>query len=252
MKHLSKYLAIGLLSSTYLGSRTARADLEVSASVQIRATSEFDAPLAAHGTWIEVGHYGRCWRPTRVAVEWRPYGFGHWVWTDYGWYWVSDEPWAWACYHYGSWVYESDYGWIWVPGVEWAPAWVSWRIGGGYCGWAPLPPRGVVVVPRSFVFVEVGRFHDPIRPSTLIVNHTTILGKTTELGRPRQETRNLGGGSQKVVINEGPGLSVIEKAAGKQIQPVPIREAVRQSPVPAEAARKINESRKEPASANVQ
>ena len=25
----------------------------------------------------------------------------------------------------------------------WGPAWVSWRSGGGYVGWSPLPPRGV-------------------------------------------------------------------------------------------------------------
>jgi hypothetical protein len=31
-------------------------------------------------------------------------------------------------------------GWVWVPGTRWAPAWVSWRSGDGYYGWAPLPP----------------------------------------------------------------------------------------------------------------
>ena len=253
MKRIAMCLLIGLMSSTPPGVFKVLADLEVSASVQIRATADFHAPLAAHGAWIEVGRYGPCWRPTGVAVEWRPYGYGHWLWTDCGWYWVSDEPWAWACYHYGSWVYESDYGWIWVPGVEWGPAWVTWRIGGGYCGWAPLPPRGIVVVPRSFVFVEVGRFHEPVRPSTLIVNNTTIIHKTTELGSPKRETRNLGGaGPQKVVINEGPGLNAIAKATGKKLQPISIREAARQTPVPAEATRKMNESRKEQASAGGQ
>ena len=28
-----------------------------------------------------------------------------------------------------------------MPGREWGPAWVSWRTGGDYVGWAPLPPR---------------------------------------------------------------------------------------------------------------
>ena len=31
----------------------------------------------------------------------------------------------------------------------WGPAWVSWRSGGGYVGWAPMPPRGVRV-PNHF------------------------------------------------------------------------------------------------------
>jgi len=34
---------------------------------------------------------------------------------------VSDEPWGWACYHYGTWVDDPAVGWVWVPGVEWAP-----------------------------------------------------------------------------------------------------------------------------------
>ena len=40
------------------------------------------------------------------------------------------------------WTRVRDAGWLWVPGREWGPAWVSWRTGGDYVGWAPLPPRG--------------------------------------------------------------------------------------------------------------
>lgn len=28
-----------------------------------------------------------------------------------------------------------------MPDTEWGPAWVVWRMGDDYCGWAPLPPR---------------------------------------------------------------------------------------------------------------
>ncbi len=63
-----------------------------------------------------------------------------------GWTWVSDEPWGWATYHYGRWVNIVGTGWVWIPGHTWAPAWVSWRYGGGYCGWAPLPPSTLVGV----------------------------------------------------------------------------------------------------------
>src|SRR5690242_19336073 len=157
---------------------------EISASVEIRAEADFYVPLEAQGVWVEVGSYGRCWHPARVEAGWRPYAVGHWVWTDdCGWYWVSDEPWAWACYHYGRWVYDANV-WIWVPDPVWGPAWVSWREGGGYCGWAPLPPRarfsGDVIVavdvpPASFVFVETSRFHDHFSPSTVIVNDTKIV-----------------------------------------------------------------------------
>ena len=143
------------------GISRALADLEVSASVQIHAKAEFDAPLGAHGTWVEIGSYGRCWHPAGVAVAWRPYCSGEWVWTDCGWYWQSEEPWGWACYHYGYWVEDPAYGWVWVPGVEWAPAWVSWRVGGGYVGWAPMAPPGFFFAarPRAEAFVFVGSVH---------------------------------------------------------------------------------------------
>jgi len=67
----------------WCGASRAFADLEVSANVQIHATAEFEAPLAAHGTWVEVGSYGRCWHPAGVALGWRPYCTGEWVWTAY-------------------------------------------------------------------------------------------------------------------------------------------------------------------------
>jgi hypothetical protein len=245
MKHFLKCFLIGVIGGLCLGPYYSRADLEVSASVRITAAADFHAPLTPHGTWIEVGSYGRCWRPARVAVGWQPYIEGHWVWTDCGWYWVSDEPWGWATYHYGTWAYDTSHGWIWVPGIEWAPAWVSWRYGGGYCGWAPLAPRGVVIAPATFVFVETRRFHEPVRRSTVIVNNTTIINKTTIVGGARHETRNIGGGAaQKVVVNEGPRVDEIQKVTGKKVATVPVREAVVRNPVPTDAVNKINESRK--------
>src|ERR1700687_2264655 len=97
------------------------------------------------GSWIEVGDYGYCWQPDVAAsADWRPYSDGYWAYTDLGWTWVSYEDFGWATYHYGRWVRLSGRGWVWVPGrdedLEWGPAWVSWRTGGDYIGWAPLPP----------------------------------------------------------------------------------------------------------------
>src|SRR5579859_2268086 len=96
MKTYLRLCSLGVAIGSGLFGFNARADLEVNASVQIHAKAEFEAPLAAHGMWVSVGSYGRCWRPVGVAVEWRPYCSGEWVWTDCGWYWSSDEPWAWA------------------------------------------------------------------------------------------------------------------------------------------------------------
>lgn len=100
----------------------------------------FYSSLAPYGQWVAAGSLGMCWHPSGMPVDWTPYSAGHWVWSDYGWTWVSDYPWGWAPFHYGRWVMDSRVGWIWVPGYVWAPAWVQWRWGGGYCGWAPLPP----------------------------------------------------------------------------------------------------------------
>jgi hypothetical protein len=96
--------------------------------------------LSPYGQWVNRPSYGYVWVPRRVGASWRPYTQGHWVYTDYGWTWMSSEPWGWATYHYGRWNRDPDYGWAWVPGTDWGPAWVSFQQGDGYVGWAPLPP----------------------------------------------------------------------------------------------------------------
>src|SRR5580658_10161803 len=105
--------------------------------------------LGSQGTWIQSSDYGYVWQPEITDPDWAPYTEGHWVYTDDGWTWVSGEPWGWATYHYGRWVNLDGIGWCWVPGYTWAPAWVSWRYGDGYCGWAPLPPDSFVGIDYS-------------------------------------------------------------------------------------------------------
>jgi hypothetical protein len=100
----------------------------------------YDA-LAPYGEWIRTDRYGLVWSPYGKQVDWRPYTDGEWVWTDYGWAWAADEDWGWATYHYGRWYDDPYDGWCWLPGRQWAPAWVAWRAGDGWVGWAPLPPE---------------------------------------------------------------------------------------------------------------
>ncbi|MCX6217718.1 DUF6600 domain-containing protein [Spirosoma sp.] len=96
--------------------------------------------LAPYGQWIPNPVYGSVWIPN-VGPDFQPYATdGHWVVTEFGNTWVSDYAWGWAPFHYGRWFFDSQYGWAWVPGNDWGPAWVSWRTGGGYYGWAPLGP----------------------------------------------------------------------------------------------------------------
>ena len=232
MKRLFNYVLVGLLGLGFALS-DARAELEVSGSVRIQAPSDFHVPLSPHGTWIEVGNHGRCWRPKGVAVGWQPYSHGRWRHTDHGWYWEGDEPWSWACYHYGSWTHDPSHGWIWLPGIEWAPAWVDWRVGGGHFGWAPRGPKGVRVSPASFVFVEAKHFHEPVTPSKLIVKNSKLIDQTREVRSVKFETRSVGNARQRVAINEGPGVDAIRRATGKNVESISIRHAAESSPMPA-------------------
>ena len=128
----------------------------------------FDQTLSPYGEWVYVEPYGRVWRPYNAVVgaDFRPYASnGHWVYTDQGWSFESDYNWGWATFHYGRWWMDPRFGWVWLPDTAWAPAWVSWRYGGGYVGWTPLPPRGITVVVDSFgpswCFVETRHFVHP-------------------------------------------------------------------------------------------
>jgi hypothetical protein len=126
--------------------------------------------LAGYGNWVQQSSYGWAWRPRAVASSWRPYRAGHWVMTDEGWTWISDEPYGWATYHYGRWYDDPNYGWEWIPGNQWAPAWVAWQEGGNYVGWAPLPPSvdfrtgvdlSVSLTPDAYLFVPERQFLAP-------------------------------------------------------------------------------------------
>jgi hypothetical protein len=126
-------LAAALALALFAGQVRAQDDSSVSFQT-------FYDQLASQGTWVQTDNYGYVFQPTENDPNWRPYTYGHWVDTDEGMAWVSDEPFGWATYHYGRWVNLDGYGWVWVPGYTWAPAWVSWRDGDDYVGWAPLPP----------------------------------------------------------------------------------------------------------------
>jgi hypothetical protein len=189
-------------------------------AVEIGEVDDFDEPLSPYGEWVEVESYGRCWRPARVERDWRPYSDGSWVRTDAGWYWESDEPWAWATYHYGRWDFQAGLGWYWVPHTRWAPAWVTWRSGGGYVGWAPLPPSRRFEVDveiregdpreRGYVFVQERRFAERVRPTTVIVNNTTIVRQTVNITKINVVNNT--------VINEGPRVEVVEQATGRKVR----------------------------------
>ncbi len=121
----------------------------------------FYSDLSPHGDWLVSASYGRVWQPAGYGTGWNPYYDGHWIYTDVGWTWVSDYEWGAVPYHYGTWVVDAELGWVWVPGYVWAPAWVVFRTGPDYIGWAPVPVDYSVGMsigsapysPELFVFV---------------------------------------------------------------------------------------------------
>jgi hypothetical protein len=189
--------------------------------------------LSPYGHWEFVPDYGQVWVPA-VASGWRPYWDGHWVLTEWGWTFVSDDPWGWATYHYGRWGFTAGTGWFWVPGSVWAPAWVSWRYGAGYCAWAPLGPHGYVYGYSSPAWVAVRQEHftQPIvRYAVVDVRRTTpIVQRAQPLAAPR--VRPAPG------AHFGPPVAQVAAATGHAVHPVRAAAVVpRPAPVAASGGR---------------
>ena len=198
--------------------------------------STFYTKLEPHGDWRETSDYGYVWQPREAqSRNWRPYTNGHWVYSDVGWTWVSEEPFGWATYHYGRWTRLRNIGWVWVPGDEWAPAWVSWRKNDEYVGWAPLPPEARFdrrsgihnwsdsyydIGPDQYSFVATKEFGGeriqrsvvPSERNITIVNQTTNVTNITY--------------SNTTVVNQGPSYDELRTRTQQPIQRVRLEREV--------------------------
>jgi len=235
MKRLSLILLVlGICGSESLQARTKSeaAQLAVGISVSFGHAGYFYSALSPYGDWLELDAGFHAWRPRHVRVGWRPYLYGRWVWTDYGWYWVSSEPFGWAVFHYGRWYYDDYYGWLWVPDRTWGPAWVEWRYDNDYIGWAPLPPYasfsfsfGIRFTTRWFApahywsFVRHRHFCSPyVVRNVVAADHTRRLIRTARsAGRYDVEGDR--------VINRGVDRSFIERRGYTRIERVEVRDA---------------------------
>jgi hypothetical protein len=200
--------------------------------------------LSSLGNWVQTDDYGYVWQPNVQDPNWAPYTDGNWVYTDDGWTWNSNEPFGWATYHYGRWVNLDGSGWAWVPGYTWAPAWVSWRYGDGYVGWAPLPPDSFAGIdyfgdgddadfgfhiggdcdsfygigPAIYIFLPIGcvGYHDYHHwyhnryDNFALINHTTNV---TNINVARGGTANGGGRAFTRVTTGGPQVAQIDAAS---------------------------------------
>src|SRR4051794_35767800 len=66
--------------------------------------------LSPYGTWVDYPGYGYAWAPAADPGFYPYSSLGHWVFTEFGWTWVSDYPWGWAPFHYGRWQFDPVYG----------------------------------------------------------------------------------------------------------------------------------------------
>jgi hypothetical protein len=185
------------------------------------------------GNWIEAADYGYGWQPDLAVNDpnWRPYADGYWAYTDDGWTWISYEDFGWATYHYGRWARLADYGWVWFPGsdLDWGPAWVSWRTGGDYVGWAPLPPRGPGVVyegqpigaqadiefdigPEYYNFVDVRFIGEPVLRDRIFAPSQNVTYINNTVNVTNISVRN------NVVYNYGPDYNVLSAHSSRPIQ----------------------------------
>lgn len=184
--------------------------------------------LSPYGDWIYTNQYGWSWLPRNVSYGWRPYMHGQWVWSEYGWFWASYEPFGWATYHYGRWALDPRFGWIWLPGQVWGPSWVSWQYGQGYVGWAPLPPEvgfsfgiglqlggfnlSVGLSPSHYNFVDerhflasdIDRYYVPQAQNVSIIRNTTNITKYSVVNNQ--------------VVNQGVDFQRIERATGQKVR----------------------------------
>src|SRR3954452_8732567 len=227
MKYIVKGISTFLLCVTLFlaPKRSSAQGFEVSMQV-------FYDQLSPYGQWVDDPDYGYAWIPSSVDEDFTPYQTaGHWVFTDYGWTWVSDYDWGWATFHYGRWNYNDYYGWMWVPDTQWGPAWVAWRESPGYFGWAPLSPGINISInigdndipPQRWVFVrdvdivqpQIVRYSVPRTENVTIIRNTTII-KNTYVDR-----------SRNVTYIAGPDRTRVQKVVNRPIQPVKIEESTR-------------------------
>ncbi|MEY2574264.1 MAG: hypothetical protein QOJ87_2477, partial [Verrucomicrobiota bacterium] len=187
--------------------------------------------LGDGGSWIEAGDYGYCWQPSVAAsnTSWRPYADGYWAYTDQGWTWISYEDFGWATYHYGRWIRLRGRGWVWVPGREWGPAWVSWRTGGDYVGWAPLPPRRAGeywderpitarvdidfdIGPANYNFIDVRYIGEPVLRERIFAPDQNVACITRTVNVTNITYNN------SAVYNYGPDYTTISRYSTRPIQ----------------------------------
>ena len=181
------------------------------------------ADLSGYGTWSYTSDYGRVWIPhANRSHGWRPYFYGSWAYTSYGWTWVSDEAWGAGPYHYGRWAWTPHHRWVWVPGYTWAPSWVVWGHGSGHVGWAPMPPNyshGHGHIHHAYwVYVPAAQVHGhKVQEVVIAAQDVPRVYKETVIIDSQTPIRGHGG--ETAVYQRGPAREDAERWSGRPVEP---------------------------------
>jgi hypothetical protein len=171
-RNMSKFLCLFLLLPTVLWGAVA--------PYTERGTTDFDTflnHLNPYGTWQEI--QPELWRYYPLAGEaTRPYSQGRWVYSDFGWFWVSARPYGWATDHYGAWIRGPDGRWGWQPDPYWHPHTVDFRQTKTHIGWRPSrygqlhelleKEEARFAQPEEWLFVTREAFKGPITPAIIV------------------------------------------------------------------------------------
>ena len=222
MKHLlMTILLFGTFGASAIAASPDPQELSGNVSASFGEPGYFYGPLSTYGEWLEVDPGFFAWRPRHVQYGWRPYLNGHWSWTDFGWYWVSSEPFGWAVFHYGRWYDDDYYGWIWVPDRTWGPAWVEWRYNDDYLGWAPLPPYASFSINMGIRFTT--RWLAPYHYWSFVRYRHFTSPSIIHQVLPREYARRLMGTTRSAgrydfdgdrIINRGVDRGIVERRGG--------------------------------------
>lgn len=149
--------------------------------------------LNQSGTWYNSPD-GYVWSPYEASNPgWDPYGNGSWMdEPNYGYTWISAEPWGYMPYQCGAWNYYSTFGWGWAPGVC-SPWWGGgglWGFNyGRYPSWyrPPFRPRGGPLPRTGPLGPHNPIAGHPVGPAPIITVHRSL-----PLGGPALPPRDRG------------------------------------------------------------
>ena len=104
-----------------------------------------------------------------------------------------------------------------MPGDEWGPAWVDWRRGDDYVGWAPLPPDDAIyeyddeptywvfLRPRYLLAPRLHRYFVPPARTTIVIHNTVVINRTIVVEHHRN-------GRARFAVNAGISPAIVAAA----------------------------------------